>query len=623
MTVRGEHCSACPRHVENEGHPFVQLGRKRPLVLILASLAGRFERRLGQPPAGAASARNWLGETYDISPDSIAIDVLVACGNGPPRGVDAAVCRGASAGARPTVVLFTDRVAATLALEAGLIRNGHFFFGDRREGIPYAIYETDGRASRAPLRLHELPLPMRRSAELPIDVLLDQLFGIYGRMGGLFERGGSRWTAKAAPTPAPQRAELRRHLKHETIVAPRDVVGAAKTYVIDVDAHSAIQRAALPDTLAALRAAYPDGLALQSSRSGGIHYFVRLPPGTSYRAAAEIFAYDLARRNLIIRQSEGRSFRACEVKETPPRFPFGPGSFVVGSNGDDLGASVFLDWLASQKTDALRTARTSVPKALRTERLNRPGAAELSITEETGAWAEPNWREVKHAIQKGTFGGFPSPRNVLREWADVPSLTGIVRVLAGGVPAFGLRWEATTILIEHLSIHGVPRAECERLMNVWLDKAAHSSEEIDRDRSAVRAQMKKVIDNHYDKRFTGDTLLGKKFAELLPKSLDAQTLRAVEAVARCFVEFPEREHGTEIAATAVGDRLSRRGPRPAKDAVANAFAVLLGKGLIRRRRRATRGHARAFVLGTDDLREALAASKASLSSGERGASPTS
>src|SRR5690606_20479980 len=96
------------------------------------------------------------------------------------------------------------------------------------------------------------------------------------------------------------RRDVAAHVAGTGWLSPFQPVGAWPYVVLDVDLHHAAQGAEFDATINRLRTLFPSSKFYQSSDSGGVHVFVKLPEDTTYAEGAVTMAEYLAKKKLLI-----------------------------------------------------------------------------------------------------------------------------------------------------------------------------------------------------------------------------------------------------------------------------------------------------------------------------------
>ena len=435
-------------------------------------------------------------------------DTLLACGVGrTASAADVAACSGRfldqeDFGARPAVVAFADRAAANAAWEAGLVTHP----GPRWSpvGLTYAprivLLDNLERGLREIARAlkcsPKAPLAENRGklAELAAD-----LHGVLGQHLGarVLEHGATR----TLPRMKLQVDWVKGHLLGHGFVSPFHPQGPWSYVVLDIDRHNAMQEERFEHTVAGIRRRFQRSRFIQSSASGGVHVYVRLPPGWEYsHAALVVRAYVTLESLRWVRVTRGNktiSAELVEVPSEPTRLPFGVGSSILGSNLSlDQQLRRFLQFLRDAAPDASADFERACAKVFR----------HFKIRELTPAGRRKieRWlldQEVAHLPDPTPSPTDPWSALAQRVGGNVrgPKLSPAVwKVAMNGVPAYGSRIRWTQRLLKELRDLVGPE-EAEALLLAWLRDRAHVSADIETELEAVELQVRRAVADEYKK----------------------------------------------------------------------------------------------------------------------------
>lgn len=500
-------CERCDRHVHRLGVVAADWGR-RPTVLVLALRPHRVSQGLlAQPPRAKAFAME-LAQALQVDPAEIVVDTLLACGLGHEAASDhVAACNArfvenAKTYGTPAVVLVVGAHAQVAAMGAGLI--------DGRNWAPIgaspcpAIEAPSWSVTRDLVYAVEQALgrrPKQRRWPKEDIATAERLFGAFGAADGSAskELDAANWKRRVASRLTP--ARVAQHLRGIRYWAPFRPRGPWPFVVIDADRHDALQELHFADTMKMLRKLFPTSFFVESSTTGGVHVYVRLPPDTSYDVAASwLEAFFAMKTQMVLEKKVARSggrpavLRSArlEVPRHPVRLPFGRGSSIIkAKNKPKVGSGhnqrilamvdEFIDWLAAAPTTDYSRAKDLVE-----QHVGR-----------TGAWNQEKKKFLERQIEAAQVAGLKAlALDPLDPWTKIlPQLVDpSLRIIAArGVPAMGMRSRYTARLVDAL-FDLVPPDEAEALMVHWLQNRQHNSEDIETDLFSVEAALKKTIE---------------------------------------------------------------------------------------------------------------------------------
>lgn len=492
-----EDCRRCARHQQ-------RLGVVAPVwppdvrVVVLSAAAPREAQAMGEPDLTApvaAQVAAMLRQELGLTEGEVVIDHLVACGiEAPARPDEVAACSErfetlARAGRRPVIVVVGDD-AQHLARAAGVDDNGYF---ETVAGKTLPLVVAPDADSIVMEVAGELGIATRRTwaSQRPnLDACAPRLRSIIGAHRGIGEKEPRRaWrrTVKRRVTVA----SMKRHLRAEIVVAPLHPRKTWKYVVLDLDRHNPIQERFFEDTVAWVRAAFPNSLLVQSSASGGIHVYVKLPDGISYGDGARWLRAFVALSGRAHRElKHGRHVLRAEVVEVPdqpPRLPFGDGSFLLHHN--HLPLDLQIDLLVSHVnvgpcTD-FSVAQIGVKNAL---------TLGPSVTGATR-------RRLDHVVASAEVGAQGLQSALARGDPWLPIIQHLDKVerhvVATGAPALGTRVRWTHRLAAAL-VDLVEEHEAVRLMRAWVHRPGHHSADILTDIDRVIEQTDEIVRDRYN-----------------------------------------------------------------------------------------------------------------------------
>lgn len=501
-------CTRCSRH-EHRVAVFAPAWPPSARVVVIGLAASRAAQGAQGHDPKLLRLVEVLRDDLGLGPEECVADHLLACGLGRRVTADQVAACGARFveqekrwGARPEVVVVVGREAQALVLESGLVNmktspRAWAPIGSGRS-CPVVAGEDPARILAEVGAV--LGIPIRKPGRLPRSRLAaraPELIGILGKHDGhRTKRGASAdWRTLRHPISA---ALLQEHLKGRLWVAPHGTAGAWPYVVLDVDRHNAVQEQAFDATLQKLKRHFPSSLFIQSSSSGGVHVYVRLPKGTYYRTAARWMRAYLTVRGLRwakIRGPNGKFIQAelVEVPPQPPRLPFGMGSSIMGSNKpltQQLDES--LGFITSKAPRDYTRAKNHAVTKLRGEGLEFEGRWTPARRRRLDAW-------ITHEELGLTDRTAPAKLPAGDPWlaATLNDLPQHLRHVAlTGISAYGTRVRWTHALVEAL-IDRVPEDEVRALMAHWLRSRAHASEDVTADLDSVFQETAAIITGIY------------------------------------------------------------------------------------------------------------------------------
>jgi hypothetical protein len=292
--------------------------------------------------------------------------------------------------------------------------------------------------------------------------------------------------------------EVQDHLAGKGWLSPFLPIGAWPYCVLDVDIHNAIQYAHYDATYASLRRLFPKSLVFTSSATGGCHFYVRLPPATSYPDAALWLAEFLLQHRLLFHtQTPGRfatahgtvATRLVDVPMHPPRLPFGLGSSLRGHPDDSARAvAQFAQWLASTDYTDFTNAQ-AVSQARGRNKFRWP---------ERAAWV----RTYMHELELEALGARASkPLPATDPWhAYLPRLSpSLAALVTRGCVAFGTRTGIMVRLADALA-ELVDPVTARTLLRYWVENRRHNSEDIHSSLQDVLEFGDRCVDDAFEGR---------------------------------------------------------------------------------------------------------------------------
>lgn len=421
---------------------------------------------LGELPPRLLRARTLLVSELGMSEKEVALDALCACGVAPdPTPDEVAACAARLSQRAPSqlkLVGFVRERALSLARQAGLVRNDQWHPHGSYERAPTVLVEDLDRLPQVVAQyLGRTPPPPKKTAVACTSALLRAL-PQHDRYRILRPTDGE-WKTHRGPLTT---GLVRQHLKGRLWVGPDSPTEHWNYVVLDVDVHGALQRSKFTSTLGKLKSHFRNACFVQSSSSGGVHVYLRLPPGVKYgRAVLRVRAY-LNLKGLRWVAHDKLIAEAVEVPRQPPRLPFGAGSFLLNST-DDIGEQCreFINYITTAPTTYYERIVEEVDGKVH-------WGASRRFTPAVGR----RLRELAEA----QYGGEAAP--VLEPgdpWNSVVhNLSEAERTIATrGVVAYGTRFADTKRLVDALT-DLVPEGAAVTLMGYWLNNRNHASKDI-------------------------------------------------------------------------------------------------------------------------------------------------
>ena len=501
-------CERCPRHGHRLGVVARDWGR-RPRVLVLELRAHRMTQGLVASSPRAEAFAFELAHEVGLASDDVVVDVLLACGLGHEAAADhVAACsarfvENTQKYGRPEVVVVVGAHARAAVEGAGLTSGQHWApVGITRSPALYApTWAVAGPLVRDIKQLLFLRAPRGRRTPAQNLPLARRLIDVLGPAEGSASKGraAENWTRRKK---SPLTAELvDGHLRGKRFAAPFRPYDPWPFVVVDADRHDALQEAHFADTFKKLERHFPRSLFIESSTSGGLHVYVKLPPNVQYHEGATwLEAYFALHKLLILEKNVVRAGRPAavlrsarlEVPRQPVRLPFGRGSHVAttkghpGSHPGDTATTkvnTFIDWLKTSPTTDFAHAQKFV-------------AMQLKITT---AWSVEKKKLLERRIEEAHVAGRkPVQLTTDDPWSNVvPKFRATDRALrviaTAGVPAMGTRTRWTERLVDEL-FDLVSPDQVEALMIHWLEARDHNSEDIEVDLPGVEAALRNKIE---------------------------------------------------------------------------------------------------------------------------------
>lgn len=570
-------CKRCPRHHRRLG---VAASRwpSQTMIVVVGRVAPREAQALGGgrlSQVGSIEAMQLAARIracFDLDERQVVVDHLVACGVGrSPTAADVAGCSERfeaqnveSVAALVLVGEGIDELAAVAGVdEEGLYRSGR--------GDTQILYHREWQDTVAKLAaLLERPRPALSPSARPSMSKAERLRSIVGAHEGVGKKHPGRdWSRTTAERVTQSLVEA--HLRGDVVVAPFRSVGFWRWVVLDVDRHNPVQEFYFADTLAELRKRFPRSLFVQSSRSGGVHVYVRVPQKTFYSDAARWLRAYLALEGVSHRDlpAEGLKLRAevVEVPLQPPRLPFGVGSFLL--DHDQLSIDQQLEVL-------VRFIKTAPPTDFIAARAAMWKARKVSV-----AVTDATRRSLDVIADEGAVGRrLENPRlNKGAPWKPVTKhlSKGARHVVGSGIPAVGTRLTWTLRLIKELR-DVVDEATAQQLLHEWILNRDHQSGDIATDVEHVLKQTDELIAGEYQNDVGVPTRVWEEVDALITRD----HLRLKEAPGRYFPQLsqPADINLVEAKATAfmILKKYFRQG-RAARTISSDEFGQFCGRKL--------------------------------------------
>lgn len=481
---------------------------RAPTILVVGFVADRAAQSVGRPSPRLEKFASELAESVDgLVAADVQLEVLVACGLGTNTALDhVAACSGrfvenASAVGPPSVVVLVGEYTWAAAQGAGLIVAGKWSPVGQR-AVPALRAERAAVSKELSQDVAAILGSSRRVPQARRRIAYSAPF-LHGVLGGhrgsrLLRRNALAWTTR--PRQQLTLKKVVAHLRCWYSVAPFMPSGAWKYVVVDVDRHNAIQAERFDTTLASIRKLLPRSLYLQSSKGGGVHVYVRLPPDTEYGHAALWLQAMFAKHGLLSIEKKVRRngevhrvhAAAVEVPLQPVRLPFGDGSQILGSTAR----------LATQISEFVTFVNGTDYSDF--ERARSFGSQAAAITKNWSGRTRPallRYIEQQSVTQTNIprlspTGPFKDVLPLLEKYDALSSRgknVALRRVVTEGIPAMGTRSFWSQRLLKVL-LDVVEPAEAERLMFFWLRSRPHQSEDIQVNIVGVERAMKELID---------------------------------------------------------------------------------------------------------------------------------
>ncbi|UQA57142.1 hypothetical protein [Polyangium aurulentum] len=501
-------CSRCSRH-EQRLAVVAPAWPSSVRVVVLGLAASRAAQAAQHHDPKILRVVDALQKALGLGPDECVADHLLACGLGRHIVADQVAACGVRfveqeriQGARPEVVVLLGRETWSLAVESRLV-------DDRAAPWAWAPIGTGRRC--AVVMEDDLPKLIRavgaalgvrftqphRPSRAPLATRAQALLDVLGKHEGhrIKYDASTDWRTLKRPLSARLVAE---HLQGRLWVAPHAAAGDWPYVVLDVDRHNAVQEQAFDRTLRKLQRHFPNSLFIQSSISGGVHVYVRLPGGTHYSTAARWMRAYLTMRGLRwtkVTAANSKTLQAelVEVPSHPPRLPFGEGSRILGST-KPLARQLdeVIAFLTANAPRDYTRAKNHAIKALRREGLEFKGRWTAARRRRLDAWLLR--QELGLGNNRPTYS-FPSSD----PWA-MPKLDDLPlhlrHVAYHGIPAYGTRVRWTYALVEAL-VNRVPETEVRELMAHWLKSRSHASEDVQADLAYALQETDAIITSTY------------------------------------------------------------------------------------------------------------------------------
>lgn len=498
LSNRWKDCARCERHQKRLA-VYAPIWPIEVEVVVLGAVASRAVQAAQTPAPDLLVVVEALQTSLKLPERECIPDYLAACGLGTRVTADeVAACaqrfvQHHASGARPTVIVLFGQTAQTLAMQAGLVDEKGSTWVPGGVGVHVITIQNHHALTKGIQRVARLlqknVSAMRKENRALLMAKAASLHGVLGKHTGHgVLRAGAPW--KRSKRGALGIKHISAHLAGRCYVAPFHPKEAWPFVAIDVDRHNAVQEAAFHETLRKLQKLFPNSLAVTSSPSGGVHLYVRLPPGVSYAEGALLVRAFITLRGLRWYDAGDpkRPVRAeiAEVPDQPVRLPFGRGSSLIGSVKPlDQQLDEFVAFTKRAYHGDYDKARMHVAKKLklagRTSPVRRRRLLDSMLMEEAGGLP-------RRALDDGD----PWQKVI----SKLPQPLQTIAVL--GIPAYGTRHRWTRTLVEQL-VDLVPPDEVKSLMLHWLHNRDHVSEDWDVDPTLVERQTVTIIDDFYKK----------------------------------------------------------------------------------------------------------------------------
>lgn len=498
----------------------------RPRVLVLTAAASRGSQAIGARDPRGDHVAQLIRNEFGLGAADVHVDTLLACGpSAEAHGHEVAACSQRLADQAEherwcvELVVLVGARTAWLARQAGLLDSTSFHL----EGLcaPAVVIEHASEVALDPA-WSVLGTPSSSPGPQLFPAAADTLARLVDGTcrGHAWRPFDGEWRRSRK---APNRALVEAHVAGKGWLSPFRPVGAWPYCVLDVDLHNAMQWALYDGVLAHLKKLFPSSLFFQSSWSGGLHVYVRLPPGMEYADAAVWLTEAAFAEGLLLHtQSPGRfasvrgkvATRVVEVPLHPPRLPFGFGSRLLGVPNAARAVARFDRWLQESKHDDFDAAQ------VRARRKKAP----VPRWPQRAAWARTYVNELELEAL-----GAPRPRELDASdpWSPLLSrLAPSVAVLATrGCLAFGTRTATMTRLADALA-ELVEPPDAERLFTYWIQHREHHSEDIHARQEDVVEFAKRLLQDAFASRGIPTTTWLAAKAAIHREYRLAQALRA-------------------------------------------------------------------------------------------------
>jgi hypothetical protein len=494
-------CLRCARSEMRWGI-FAPSGRA-PKVLVLSAVATRPAQAIGAPDPLPARVAEQVCLRWKLATREVHIDVLVACGpSTDAHPHEAAACtqrlHDQGSGWPTLLVVLVGDYTARLARLAGLLDDAGFRAGLAR--IPLVVIRDPDDVGVDPAWQTILGRPTEPVAPAATHAGADALLWrlVDGTcVGSAWRPRSGEWTRK--PGRKPRLGDVRSHVRGKGWLAPLRPTGFWPYCVIDVDVHNAIQLAEVERVRKELLQHCANSFFFQSSRSGGFHVYVKLPPDTRYAEGALWLAEFLATKRLLftrVRAPHGASMggavatRLAEVPLHPPRLPFGLESVVLHPRSMRP-VEDFDDWLRAAPPVDYEAACAGVRRA---------GGPTVSDGRwpERAAWTRTYMADLELA---SVLVGAPGRLATSDPWSKYVSrcAPSLRRVIVDGCPAYGTRTGIMYRLAKALT-ELADLDEARDLVRHWVEHRRHYSEEIETAPADVLAFADRILTDEYKKR---------------------------------------------------------------------------------------------------------------------------
>ncbi|MDC3956859.1 hypothetical protein KEG38_23570 [Polyangium jinanense] len=499
LSNRWRDCTRCARH-QRRLAVYAPVWPEEVEVVVLGAGASRAVQAAQTPGPDLLVVVEALQRELGLSEKTCIADYLAACGMGTRLTADeVAACaqrfvQHAASGAGPKVIVFFGQKALGVAFEAGLVDADGLTWRPVGATVAKVVTIEDHRAlgkgiQRVARLLQKNAAPMRKENRGLLSAKAQDLLHALGDHTGhgVLEAEASWNRSKRGRLSI---RHVQAHLAGKYYVAPFHPKGSWPFVVIDVDRHNAVQEAVFPKTLGSLQKLFPKSVAIRSSPSGGIHFYVRLPPGLSYADGALVLRAFVTLHKLRWHHAghRQRSLRAeiVEVPEQPVRLPFGHGSFLLGSSKAlHEQFDEYIQFIRRADHDDFDKASRYVGKKLKL------GGHSLLVRR--GLLLKSMLAEEVRGLPRLPLGDTDPWQEVIKKLPDSLQI-----IAASGIPAYGTRHRWTRALVEHL-VDLVPPENVRSLMRHWLHNRDHVSEDWEVDPALVERQTVTIINGIYKK----------------------------------------------------------------------------------------------------------------------------